>query len=80
MHEDCRLYAERISEFLDNELDLDTARSIQEHLQSCEHCRHCIQSLQKTIELLQKSPQEPVPEEVRQRLQAKLRSCLQQNH
>ena len=76
MHEDCMRYAERISEFLDGELDEETFSEIRAHLESCPECRHCVESLRKTTALLKRTPKEAVPADVRKRLRSALRACL----
>lgn len=77
MHEDCMVLMEKISEYLDGELDPDACREIEEHLRECQACRHCFESLKKTTELCKKFPREKVPDPVRRRLRESLRACLE---
>ena len=76
MHEDCKEYFERISEYLDGELDGSLCEKIERHLRACPECRDCIESLKKTVGLCKKIPPEQVPREVRKRLRETLRSFL----
>ncbi len=76
MHEDCMKYAERISEFLDGELDEETFAEIRAHVERCPECRHCVESLRDTIDLLKRTPRDSVPADVRKRLRGALKACL----
>jgi len=76
MHEDCMKYAERISEFLDGELDEEIFAEIRSHLEVCPECRHCVESLRKTTDLLKRTPRDSVPADVRKRLRTALKACL----
>ncbi|MBN2124438.1 MAG: zf-HC2 domain-containing protein [Deltaproteobacteria bacterium] len=73
MHEDCKTLFEKISGYLDGELDTATCEEIEVHLQECPECAKCFESLKKTVSLCKKFPQEKVPMEVRKRLRAALR-------
>ena len=42
MKEDCKKYFERISEYLDGELDDEICREIEAHLKECTECRECL--------------------------------------
>ena len=74
--EDCKKNFERISEYLDGELDPNACRQIEQHLRDCPTCRNCFEALKKTIVLCRKSAQEEVPEDIRKRLRSKLRDCF----
>jgi len=78
MHEQCMDHYERISEFLDGELDEKTCEEIRSHLKECPECLRCVESLQKTISLLKSTPSDPVPADTRKRLRETLRECLSQ--
>ena len=77
MHEECRGYFEKISEFLDDELEDDICEKIKKHLHDCPECQNCFGSLKKTVALFHDYPREEVPEEVRKRLRNKLGDCLE---
>ena len=76
MHEDCKKYFERISEYLDGELDGSLCEKIDRHLRDCPECRDCLDSLKETIGLCKNMPHEQVPPEVRKRLRETLKSYL----
>jgi RNA polymerase sigma-70 factor (ECF subfamily) len=73
MHEGCKRYFEKVSEYLDGDADSMTCEQIEEHLLDCPECRRCFDSLKKSVEVCRKSPRERVPEEVKQRLREALR-------
>ncbi len=76
MHDDCIKHMEHISEFLDGELDEAGCEAIRAHLQECPQCRYCVESLKKTLGVLQHCPEESVPTDVHDRLKAALRECM----
>lgn len=76
MHEGCMKHMEQISEFLDDELDECACAEIRVHLQKCMQCRECVESLRKTVEVLKRLPRETIPADIKLRLRASLRECL----
>lgn len=78
MTEDCKEYFERISEYLDGELDEDICRKIDQHLQDCPECLECIDSLRRSIQLCKEAVKEEIPPDIRERLRSTLRDCF--NH
>jgi mycothiol system anti-sigma-R factor len=76
MHEECRGFFEKISEYLDGELDSDTCREIEAHLRECPECEKCFDSLKKTVDICKKYPREEIPLQVRQRLLETLRARM----
>lgn len=77
MNENCIKNFERISEYLDGELEADECRVIERHLKDCPECQDCVDTLKKTIALCKQSPQDEIPEEMRKRLRSKLRDCFE---
>ena len=76
MKEACKKDFERMSEYLDGELNVDICREIENHLRQCPECRECVDSLRKSIELCKKAAEEKVTPDMRGRLRAALRDCL----
>jgi RNA polymerase sigma-70 factor (ECF subfamily) len=76
MEHNCRKYFERISEFIDGELDDSLCRTIQAHLGNCPECRSCIESLKKTIALCKNTPKEDPDPEFHQQVMKALRALL----
>ncbi|MBW1800386.1 MAG: zf-HC2 domain-containing protein [Deltaproteobacteria bacterium] len=77
MHDDCKKYFERISEYLDGELDASICEKINQHLQECPECRNCLESLKKTVDICKKLPPETIPEDVQARIREHLRHLLE---
>ncbi len=75
----CKHYFEKISEYLDGELDQRTCREIETHLRECPECRQCADSLQKTIQLCRETSQEHIPAEMRARLKWALQECFERS-
>jgi len=76
MREECKEYFEKISEYLDGELDSETCEKIECHLRECPECLHCFESLKRTAEICRSLPREKIPEDVEQRLKEKLKGFL----
>ncbi len=79
MKEDCKKYFERISEYLDGELDDEICREIEAHLKECPECRECLDSLKRTIELCKEAGKETIPSDIHERLRSNLREILNRN-
>lgn len=78
MNPECRTYFERISEFLDGELDRDLCAKIESHLQDCPECRKCLESLRRTIELCRRMAEEEIDPGALERLKRAVLEAL--NH
>ena len=76
MREDCRKDFERISEYLDGELNDDICRKIEKHLLHCPECSEFVSSLKKTIQLCKNAAQEEIPPDIQERLRSLLRERL----
>ncbi len=51
----CREMFERLSEYIDGELDAKSLECFDEHMQGCEPCQAFIATLRKTVELCRES-------------------------
>lgn len=72
----CRQLFALLSEFIDRELSEEICREIQAHLSDCDPCKAFLRTLQKTVEICQKLPSEPFPEEARLELREILHTEL----
>ncbi len=72
----CRALWERISEYLDGELDEINCEKIEHHIRACPECASCFKSLQQTVALCKDFPKERVPDHVRKRLMENLKRYL----
>jgi len=60
----------RLSEYLDRELDEQTCREIDAHLDGCVPCRVCMETLKKTVSICRNLDEEEVPPDFSERLRA----------
>lgn len=68
----CQLIEQLLSARLDEQLDLQSVRSVDEHLASCARCQAAWRELQQTRELLQTVARVPVPSHLSEKVQARL--------
>jgi RNA polymerase sigma-70 factor (ECF subfamily) len=67
-HQECMELFARMSEYLDEELDVSVCRRIEAHLSRCGPCRVCLQTLNRTIALCHALHSDPVPESLSEHL------------
>jgi anti-sigma factor RsiW len=79
MHDDCLKCFEKISEYLDGELDSCACDDIEAHIQSCPKCQNCFDSLKQAVDLCRHAPRDEVPEAARHRLRVLLKAHMAQN-
>jgi anti-sigma factor RsiW len=76
-HQQCRAFFEKLSEYIDHELDQETCKLIEKHLQHCQPCQACLATLQQTVALCREmrstEAASAVPEEFSKRLRAMIR-------
>lgn len=58
----CREMFERLSEYIDGELDEKLCECFDEHLQDCEPCQRFIATLRRTVELYRESGVDSPPQ------------------
>jgi anti-sigma factor (TIGR02949 family) len=71
---DCREIFERLSEYLDQELDPELCSKIEGHLDGCEPCEAFLESLRRTIGHVGESRSEALPDEIREQLRRALKA------
>ncbi|OGP98815.1 MAG: hypothetical protein A2Z51_10510 [Deltaproteobacteria bacterium RBG_19FT_COMBO_52_11] len=64
----CQEILERLSEYLDGELDPKLCQDLERHMEDCHPCLLFVDSLKKTIPLYKYASCEPMPKEVHLRL------------
>lgn len=62
---ECRELFARLSEYIDGELDTSLCAETEAHLGDCPPCRSFLESLRRTVTLLNRLPSEQLPEEIR---------------
>ncbi len=58
----CVAMFEKLSEYIDGELDELTRRQLETHIDGCVACKYCLATLKKTIKLCRQLADDPVPE------------------
>ncbi len=66
--ETCREIKDKLSAYLDGELESALCAEIEQHLRGCDDCRVMVDTLNKTITLYRNYGQETVPPDVHERL------------
>ena len=64
----CRQVVDKISEYLDGELDPELVHELERHLEHCEDCRVVVDTTRKTVEIFYQTEPAPLPVDVRERL------------
>ena len=59
---------EKLSEYIDNELDDLTCQDIENHARDCIKCHTCLETLKRTIDLCRNMKNKPVPEQYSHKL------------
>ncbi len=67
-HKHCLELFEKLSEYLDDELDEITCREIEQHVKDCVPCFVCMQTLKRTVDLCKQTANQPVPDQVSRKL------------
>lgn len=61
-HSNCLALFEKLSEYIDRELDAPTCKDIEAHIQDCKPCQVCLGTLKQTIALCKHLEHRKVPE------------------
>ena len=72
----CRQLVERLSRFIDGDLNETTRRAIREHLRRCPCCDDLLESLRQTVALCRDARRTRLPKAVRVRAHARVRHLL----
>lgn len=64
----CKELINKLSEYLDGELDPELAGRLTRHLEHCEDCSIVVDTTRKTLEICCSTEPEPLPDDVRERL------------
>jgi len=70
----CKELFARLSEYIDGELDESICAGIESHLGDCPPCQRFLESLRRTVGLLESMPRPPV--EIDPRLREELRAAF----
>lgn len=72
----CKEVIRKLSEYLDGELDPALAEQLTRHLEHCEDCQIIVNTTRRSLEIVCAAEPEPLPADVRARLNALLSSRL----
>jgi hypothetical protein len=67
-HKHCLELFEKLSEYIDNELDEVTCQDIEKHVKECVPCFVCLQTLKRTIDLCKQTETRAVPKDFSKKL------------
>ncbi len=67
-HVDCEALLRDLSDYIDGSLAPELCREIEKHLAGCDNCRVVLNTTKRTIDLVRGPADQPVPEDVRERL------------
>ena len=67
--EGCIALFEKLSDYIDNDLDTVTCQDIERHAAECPACRVCLATFRRTIDLCRSMGDNPVPPSFSDRLQ-----------
>lgn len=70
----CAELTRLVTDYLEAKLTLRERLSFQWHLGYCWHCRRYLRQMKQSILLMKSTPQEPVPDAVRDELLARFRT------
>jgi len=75
-HHDPRCLAlfEKLSPYIDDELERSACREIERHMDSCQACRNCLETLRRTTQICRQVVGQEVPEAFSRRLRRALSS------
>ncbi len=67
-HQHCLEMFEKLSEYIDGELDHATCDEIEKHAKNCVACFSCMETLKRTVALCRKVEDQPIPREFSKKL------------
>ncbi len=79
-HENCIALFERLSEYIDQELDPPTCSAIEAHINACKPCQVCLETLKQTVGLCRKLERRQVPEAFSVKLKDAIHALLRNDH
>jgi RNA polymerase sigma-70 factor (ECF subfamily) len=75
----CLEMFEKLSEYIDGELDSATCNELERHAETCIPCKICLMTLKKTVSLCKSAKgEEPVPATLSRKMKALIKE-IQQN-
>jgi RNA polymerase sigma-70 factor (ECF subfamily) len=75
-HQQCYELFDKLSKYMDNELDQADCKTIEAHLQQCPPCQACLATLKQTVALCREMKSSDMPEEASRRLRATIEQMM----
>lgn len=75
-HHNCMALFERLSEYIDRELDPSDCAAIEAHIRACPPCMVCLKTLEQTVKLCKHLDRQQVPEELSHRLRTAIADLI----
>ncbi len=75
----CRAVIESLSDYIDDNVDVDLGDSIDIHLESCRTCKGMLNTFQRTIDFCRDTSVPPLPSDVRESLRADVRKAFEKS-
>lgn len=72
----CKALFEKLSEYIDRELDPPTCEEIEAHIERCPPCQTCLKTLQQTVEICKHLKHRQVPKALSLKLTAAISELL----
>ena len=63
-HRHCLAMFDKLSQFIDNELDSLTYREIERHVKTCLPCYVCLETLKRTVAFCRHTTSKPTPQKL----------------
>ena len=60
-HQHCLAMFDKLSQFIDNELDAVTHQKIERHVKTCLPCYSCLETLKRTVAFCGQTKNRPIP-------------------
>ncbi len=73
-HSHCLEMFQKLSEYIDGELDHVTCAEIELHAENCVACFSCLETLKRTVAICKNAKEKPVPREFSRRLKEIIQS------
>jgi hypothetical protein len=74
----CEQLVQYLSDYIDNDLDLELSEEAREHLATCRNCHIMLDTTRKTITLCQTCSPRVIPQDRREVLMNRLQSALKE--
>ena len=78
-HGDCAKVKELLSEYLDEELQVEVLRELNEHIEKCPDCHLNVDSVRKVIRLYREATETECPVDIRIRLEDVIRRAQRES-